>query len=146
MSAVWPAISPAGVFRLVDRHSFDTIETAARAASIWIATVDLRDVRTKSDAMAALRAGLGLPTSFGDNWDALDEVLADLALDQHAGGFVVLDHATDFARANPESWAMLIQIADTAVHRWREWGRPFAVVARGEADVIDSPELDLFPA
>ena len=144
MTTVWPANSPTGVFRLVDRHEVSTIVAAASAASIWIATVDLHTARTKADAMVALRAGLALPDSFGDNWDALDEVLADVDLDGHSGGFVVLDHATGFARANPAAWDMLIAIAHTAVQRWDEWGKAFAVAARGESAAIQLPELDLF--
>ena len=71
-------------------------------------------------------------------------MLADVDLDGHSGGFVVLDHATGFARANPAAWDMLIAIAHTAVQRWDEWGKAFAVAARGESAAIQLPELDLF--
>ncbi len=146
MSPSWPQTSPVGIYRLVDRHSLDTIAESASAAAIWLAAVDLESARSKADAMAALQAGLGLSSSFGHNWDALDEVLADIDLDNHAGAMILLDHSTDFARQCPGEWATLIDVATTAVERWTEWGKPFSVVARGEQEPLGLPALDLFTA
>ena len=100
------------------------------AAGIRVAEIDGAAIETKQDLMSALSEALELPDYFGGNWDALDEVLRDLAwLD--ASGHVLIVNGVDELRARQpglidgltESWAF-------AAERWIEDAAPFHLVLR----------------
>jgi Barstar (barnase inhibitor) len=80
-----------------------------------------RKMRTADRLFDEFAAALQFPPYFGENWDALDECLADLEwLAADAYVLVILD-ATQVLEDKPEDRRLL---AETLERVAREWGRP----------------------
>ena len=74
---------------------------------------------------------MGFPAYFGHNWDALEDSARDLAW-ALAGGYLVLyDHIRGFAEAQPEEFAVAVDILRSAAAYWRETPTPMVVLLRG---------------
>lgn len=86
-------------------------------------------------------AGLfGLPEWFGMNWDALEECLAELEL-QAPGLVVVWTSWDEMAQAQPEDFAVAIDILRAAAQTWADDGVKGGVLLVGRGPSIDAPEL-----
>ena len=88
------------------------------------------DVLTSKEAMLReVGMALSFPDYYGQNWDALEECLHDLAGE---GGLVlVIDHAAIPETADPEAWGILLDVLSVAAEDWQAAGRAFSVFLRG---------------
>lgn len=79
-----------------------------------VVTVDLDGVLDKAALMDRCARALDLPDWFGNNWDALADVLSDP--DRWPGGpVVVLVHNwRPYAEARPEEWGTAAEVFATA--------------------------------
>ena len=68
---------------------------------------------TKAALFAFLRQALPLPDYFGDNWDALDECLDELA--QGASGKIILIHHDIPLAATPDEQRIYLQVLADAI-------------------------------
>jgi RNAse (barnase) inhibitor barstar len=105
----------------------DALKTAAVAAKLKFALVDLHGVGSKTELMAALAKGLGLPEHFGNNWDALADSLEDSDWLGAHGIAIALRHTKTFAGAHHADWSTLSEILGEAAEYWRELHKPFWV-------------------
>jgi hypothetical protein len=67
--------------------------------------------------------GLGLPSYFGMNWDALDEALGDLPEPAAEGRVLVLRSASQLWDRNPEAAGRLISVWLLGAARWAKRGK-----------------------
>jgi hypothetical protein len=126
----------AGVYRLPVAER-PAIEAAARALGLRVLPVGLAGVRDKPAFLRAAADALQLPGYFGENWDALEESLADLR--PGAGFLVILTDGQDFAAAEPGGFAMALAILEAAAELWRGDGVPFWTLVDTDAEGL--PEL-----
>ena len=105
----------------------DALNAAAVAAKLKFALVDLHGVGSKTELMAALAQGLGLPEHFGNNWDALADSLEDSDWLGAHGIAIALRHTKTFAGAHSADWSTLSEILGEAAEYWRELHKPFWV-------------------
>lgn len=105
----------------------DALKAAAVAAKLKFALVDLHGVGSKTELMAALAKGLGLPEHFGNNWDALADSLEDSDWLGAHGIAIALRHTKTFAGAHRPDWTTLSEILGEAAEYWRELHKPFWV-------------------
>lgn len=89
---------------------------------------------TKASLLAEFAAALQFPPTFGANWDALDEALADLAWMGGKGALLLItdaDHA--LAKATDEDRAIFRSILEDVAEAWAsiEPPAPFHVVMNG---------------
>jgi len=105
----------------------DSIKTAAAAAKLRYATVDLHGVGGKSELLSALEKGLKLPAHFGDNWDALADCLEDGDWLGGHGMAIVLRHTGAYGKAYRTDWETLSEILGEAAEYWQERHKPFWV-------------------
>jgi RNAse (barnase) inhibitor barstar len=130
----------AGVFaRPPDAAALDA---AAERAGLARWTVDLARVRTKEALLAALAERLEFPEWFGDNWDALNDVLAERAWEQSKGVMLTLEHCGELAHADPETFETALEVLDSVAESCYDEDIPFWVFVDGvDAEAFDLPVL-----
>jgi hypothetical protein len=82
-----------------------------------------RRVATKAALMSELAAALQFPGYCGDNWDALDECLADLEWLPSNGYIILICDANHLLeKETPEQLHILLQILEKAGREWAHAG------------------------
>ena len=118
------------------------LDAAAERAGLTRWTVDLAGVKTKEQFLAALAERLALPEWFGHNWDALNDVLGELAWEQPQGVVLTLEHCGDLAHADPEAFETALEVLDSVAEGCYDEDIPFWVFVDGiDAEAFDLPVL-----
>jgi hypothetical protein len=120
-----------GVFRAVVAPP--SLETAAQDAGLAFCVVDASAVRTKSQFLGLLGRTLAFPSWFGRNWDALEDCLTDASWMPQSGFVLQVEGYQAYAQADPDGFAILLDIFKTSAEYWRGEGRPFWVLFVGAA-------------
>ena len=107
------------------------VQAAARKRKLAFFHVDGRNVQRKEQLMTALQTALRLPAHFGQNWDALEECLTDLAPVDGPGYFLLYDHIDGLLQAHPDQFETLVEILRDAVASWQEDDTRMTVVLAG---------------
>jgi RNAse (barnase) inhibitor barstar len=115
----------AGVREWTGAH--DALKAAAAAANLKYRVVDLHGVGGKNELLEALAKGLKLPEHFGNNWDALADVLEDSDWLGNHGMVTVVRHAAAYRKSYPADWEALEEILSEAAEYWQERHKPFWV-------------------
>jgi RNAse (barnase) inhibitor barstar len=136
MSAAPHRLTPpqSGVYR-TPVH-VDAVRRSIAKDALWL-NLDFTSVGNKSELMDVF-ARSGLPDYFGRNWDALSDVLTDLAWHDAPAYVVRLANAAAAARALGSDWATLIEVLRHAADYWKAEAKPFVVF------VDDAAELPLW--
>ena len=92
-----------------------------------VPVLDGRGLADKDELLAALGRALDFPDYYGGNWDALEECLHDATLP--AG--LCIDRCGIPESADPESWAILLDILAVVAEDWQAVDQPFSVFLRG---------------
>lgn len=114
------------------------LEDEARDAGWHVVAIDTSQVSDKPGFMDVVSEAFDLPTWFGRNWDALDECLRALDLDDPEGLLVVWDGWAPFAEADPDAFETSVGVFQDACVAWADDEVAGAVLLRG-----DGPETDL---
>ena len=69
-------VKEAGVYLVT--CELDDVRAAAKEAGFALFDVDLSNVHSKSEFLAAIAQAIEAPEWFGKNWDALADALSDL--------------------------------------------------------------------
>jgi hypothetical protein len=110
-----------------------------------VRTIDGRRGRSKRGLFAELARALEFPADGGRNWDALEEMLADLEWLPAKGYLLVVTNADELLVEDAEDYETLIDIAKSVAKEWAtpqrgESPRPVVpfhvclIVPRGRAD------------
>ena len=124
-----------GVYRAA--HDRD-IRAALSGAGHDLASVAL--VPGKDAMLAGIAAALAFPHWFGENWDALEDCLADLAWRKGEGHVVLFSGAGSGAIA-ADDLGILIDVLGAAADFWRGRGRPFFAVFVDPDALLALPSL-----
>lgn len=118
-------VKEAGVYMV--NCKLDDVRTAANEAGFVLFDVDLTDVHSKSEFMAAIAQKIEAPEWFGKNWDALADALADLSW-KNASGYVMLfvNSNTNFNLLKNDH-DVAKDILESTVGYWKTQGKPFWV-------------------
>ncbi|MDR0770899.1 MAG: barstar family protein [Burkholderiales bacterium] len=114
-------------------HSLKTPEAAARLAHVRensplpYFVVDIADIRNKAQLLERLAEVLAFPDYFGNNWDALYDVLCDDAWFGDSGVVLHLKHTASFEKLAADDWLTLRETFKEAADYWRSSERPFWV-------------------
>lgn len=88
--------------------------------------VDVVDVKCDTDLFLKLSKSINFPEYFGNNWDALDEVLVDM--DVGAGCVCILFGASELWRNATLTGGRLIEAWQTAAEQWGKEDLPFHLI------------------
>jgi len=105
----------------------EPLRAAAAQAALPFAIVDLTKARDKAALIGELDRQLKLPDHFGQNWDALADVLEDRDWLGKHGRAIVLSHASAWRREHPNEAGTLEDILAEAAAFWKERNVPFWV-------------------
>jgi RNAse (barnase) inhibitor barstar len=115
--------------RVLEYHGHaDAVATAAHDAKLRYLDVDLSHAEDRATLFAALAKGMHLPEYFGDNFDALADVLEDRDWLGKHGCVVRLGHAAHYRKTHPNEWRTLEDILSEASAFWRDRHVAFWVV------------------
>lgn len=109
----------------VDARDREALAEAANALGFVVVAIDCRGVRDRDDALDRIARAMRFPPWFGGNWDALQDCLGDLSWLPGDGYVVLFDHAADWRDADPEAFAVLLDVLDAAARDWSMEGTPF---------------------
>jgi RNAse (barnase) inhibitor barstar len=115
------------------------LEAAAERAGLARWTVDLAGVRGKDGLLARLAERLGFPDWFGDNWDALNDALAERAWNEPHGIVLTLERCGELAAADPEAFETALEVLDSVAESCYDDDIPFWVLVDG----VDAAAFDL---
>ena len=116
-----PALN--GVYRLADRGEL-------------LPVLDGRGLADKHSLLSALGRALDFPDYYGENWDALEECLADLSW-REGPVCLVIQHADAIPA---QLLATLLDVFAQAAREWARQGRVFSLFLTG-LDRRDLPEV-----
>ena len=91
-----------------------------------VRTIDGRRGATKRGLLGELARVLGFPKDSGRNWDALEELLADLEWLPAKGYLLILTNADELLAGDPEDYETFIDIVTDVAREW-------ATAQRGES-------------
>lgn len=122
----------AGVFHLTG--SPEAVGREAVDAGLAVFGMDLAAVDGKDALISGIARTLGFPPWFGQNWDALTDLLSDLSWLPADGWMIIFDRADALAQRRPEVFHTAIEVFLAASAYWREAGKPFWVLLNGPED------------
>lgn len=131
LEGIFTGTVPPGIYRANLRMSAETIASQAENHGWRVFRLDGREIASKADFLAACADAMDFPAYFGRNWDALEESARDLAWTPAGGYLVLYDDAGRFAAAQPDEFAVALEILQSAVEHWRETPTPMTVLLRG---------------
>ncbi len=99
----------------------------ARSLGLDTTRIDLFDCRSKGELLERVAAALDFPATFGHNWDALFDCLADLGWRPATGYVLVFEHAAALRKTEPEVFDTAVAILGDAAAAWQARGLPFRV-------------------
>lgn len=97
----------------------------ARSLGLDTTRIDLFGCASKSELLGRVAAALDFPATFGSNWDALFDCLADMSWRPATGYLLVLEHAAALRAAEPEVFDTAVAILSDAAAAWQTRGIPF---------------------
>ncbi len=123
-------LSPA-LYRCSARVRAATITRLAERQGWRVYRLDGRTISDKSTFLSQVAGLLQFPSYFGHNWDAFEECLNDMVwtLDQPA--LLLFDHAGRFAAAEPEQFAMALDILAASAENRRAGPGRLVVLLQG---------------
>jgi hypothetical protein len=134
-----------GVFRWT--HSaradaaLDAAESAANTAGWRYVLLDSSAVSDKLGFLDVCAEAFDLPSWFGRNWDALDELMRGLDLDEPAGLLVLWSGWAALAEGDPDAFDCALEVFRDACVAWDDDEVPGAVLLAGEGPETDLPDL-----
>jgi hypothetical protein len=119
-----------GVYRFPSSASLATLQAEAQEQGWRLFHLDGTTIDSKASFLAAAKTALGMPGYVGNNWDAFEEAVNDLAWMPAAGYAIVYDDAGSLDNHDPAAFATAMDILATAAENWRKEGKPFYALVR----------------
>jgi hypothetical protein len=133
MKAAIPAPGLSGVYH-APTHAGAIRDSVIGAGALWI-EVDLRNVRTKRELLEVLARAVEAPAPFGDNWDALADVLQDLSWRRANAYLLHVRACAAAARALGRDWSTFLEILASTAMYWKQRGKPFVALVDDAAEL-----------
>jgi hypothetical protein len=101
------------------------LRRAADAAGFTLFEADLKGIKGKKNLLNALARAIAFPGEFGENWDALVDVLCDLSWHSAPGYVLLVRNASATLGLSANDREIAQDIFDDTVVYWRQRGKPF---------------------
>ena len=125
----------AGVYHLPHTDKKQVVE-AATANGFATFRVNLTKAEDKDQMLSAIARALKFPDTFGRNFDALADCLADMEWKPADGYLILLEHCDGIHGKAEADFANTLQIFEQAADDWREQDVPFWCLVEMQADGI----------
>ena len=125
----------AGVYHLPHTDKKQVVE-AATANGFATFRVNLTKAEDKDQMLSTIARALKFPDTFGRNFDALADCLADMEWKPADGYLILLEHCDGIHGKAEADFANTLQIFEQAADDWREQDVPFWCLVEMRADGI----------
>lgn len=133
---------PPGLYRFSSRARATSIQQQVGAAGWRTFYLDGAEITDKAAFMQASASAMQFPAYFGQNWDAFEESINDLAWAPARGYIILFDDVAQFASQAPDVWSPAYDILCGAVAQWQQTGVPMFVLLRGTGRLLhELPQL-----
>lgn len=140
LAAVLAGRVPAGVYRWHGAFDVADVRHTVEHAGQAFAHVDGWTHPTKPEFLAAVGEALSFPDYYGQNFDALADLLHDVGADG-SGTVLLWDGWGPLAREDTRSFAVAVDVLRKRTESRKR--APFTVLLRGDGPDIDGvPDLD----
>jgi hypothetical protein len=119
-----------GMYRIPADANAAAIHRLAEEQGWRFFHVDGAAVEDKRSFIRAAGDAMQFPAYSGQNWDAFEESLRDLAWAPAAGYLVLFDEPDQFAQRDPAQWSVARAILQDAIAFWQEQSKPVVVLFR----------------
>ena len=133
MKAALPAPGLSGVYH-APTHAAAIRDSLSGTGALWL-DLDFQKVRTKHELLQAVASAVGAPAQFGDNWDALADVLQDLSWHRASAYMLHVRACAAAARSLGRDWSTFLEILASTAMYWKRHDKAFVAL------VDDSGEL-----
>lgn len=133
LNALWSRDLPPGLYHFAVRRKATRFCGDATEQGFCCFYLDGLQIHDKQSFLQACADVMQFPTSFGRNWDALADSMADLSWARADAYILFFDHAEIFAADHTTEWKVARGILAETVQAWAERGVPFYVLLRGTA-------------
>ena len=120
-----------GFYRFSSRAQPGNLARQLEAAGWRLFHLQGAHIEDKASFLQASARAMHFPAYFGQNWDAFEESINDLAWAPAPGYVLLFDDVARFASQSPEQWATAYDILHGAITRWQQNGVPMIVLLRG---------------
>lgn len=127
-SSVFSSYVHSGVYMMKPGEDYGEVKKTATSAGLEYIEVDLKGVGGKTALLRWLAAALNFPITFGMNWDALNDCLADMSWRPAPGYAIVLKKYSSFAEKQPETARTAHGIFESATVAWKQRSVPFYII------------------
>ncbi len=103
----------------------DELRVAATAAGFALFEADLKGIKGKKNLLNTLAVATRYPDEFGENWDALVDVLCDLSWAAAPGYVLLLRQVSPTLGLSAHDREIAQDIFDDTVVYWRQRNKPF---------------------
>lgn len=131
-----------GIYRFTSHAQPDSLTRQLEAAGWRLFHLKGADIADKASFLQASASAMHFPAYFGQNWDAFEESINDLAWVPARGYVILFDDVARYASQAPEQWAMAYDILLGAIAQWQHNGVPMIVLLRGTGAFLrEIPQL-----
>jgi len=123
-------LSCSGVYTIAEAPETSEIRDLAVSKGLVFFHVDFGRVSSKKSFLRRLARDLEFPAYFGENWDAFEECLNDMAWAPAPGYVILLENWETFARRSPGEMETARSIFEDAAASWHDDGNAFYVLLR----------------
>ncbi len=122
-----------GVFRVAALAPLRELALEAKRLRYTLFHVSAAKLKSKDQFLSHTALALRFPEHFGQNWDAFEDCLTDLAwIEEDEKGYVlVFDHLEEFSQAAGKQLEMAAEILIDVAEFWEEQGMLFLALFVG---------------
>lgn len=133
LDALWSRELTPGLYHFAVRRNAARFCDEAVEHGFCCFYLDGTKIRDKESFLEACADVMEFPLTFGNNWDALADSLADMSWNRADSYLLFFDRAEIFAADYPNDWKVARAIFNETVAAWTARGVPFYVLLRGAA-------------
>lgn len=123
-------LSCSGVYTIGNAPEATEIQELAASKGLAFFHVNFGRVWSKKSFFRRLARDLQFPSYFGENWDAFEECLNDMAWAPAPGYVILLENWQTFARRFPGEMETARSIFEDVAASWSDEGNAFFVLLR----------------
>ncbi|WP_248582169.1 barstar family protein [Nocardioides sp. InS609-2] len=141
LAALLAGHTPAGIYTWHGAFPAADVQHTVEHAGWRFARLDGVGTESKQEFLEGIGQALGFPDYYGQNFDALADLLSDVDGGDQDGVVLLWEGWAPFARADERAFSVALSVLGTRVNAER--GGPFSVLLRGEGpDVPGVSSLD----
>jgi Barstar (barnase inhibitor) len=136
LDAILAGRTPAGLYAWGSHMRAARVRRRIAPLGWHLAHLDGGAIGDRGDLLAAIGEALQFPAYYGQNWDALEECITDLAWLPARGYLLLYDQADRLALREPEVWRIACETMREAALVWARQSTPFYILVRGSPSAL----------